>query len=67
MVANDLLGQRTAGQIGDAWSKLLREWLPASGLQLDARPMFEHYPEDSTYDPKTGIFTCDIAIPVAPL
>jgi AraC family transcriptional regulator len=59
--------QGTAGQIGGVWNKLLREWLPASGLQLDARPFFEYYPTDSTYDPKTGIFTCDIAISVAPL
>jgi AraC family transcriptional regulator len=59
--------QGTAGQIGGVWNKLLREWLPASGLQLDARPFFEYYPTDSTYDPKMGIFTCDIAIPVAPL
>jgi AraC family transcriptional regulator len=57
----------TAGQIGGAWNQLLREWLPASGLQLDARPFFEYYAPDAAYDPKTGIFTCDLAIPVAPL
>lgn len=53
--------------IGDAWTALLRDWLPASGLQLDARPMFEHYPTDSTYDPATGVFSCEICIPVMPL
>jgi len=57
----------TAGQIGDAWDQLLREWLAASGLQLDARPFFEHYSKESVFDPKTGCFTCELCIPVAPL
>ncbi len=57
----------TNPQIGDAWSALLRDWLPASGLQLDARPCFEHYPVGATYDAKTGKFACDICIPVVPL
>jgi AraC family transcriptional regulator len=34
-------------------------------MQLDARPFFEYYPTDASFDPKTGVFTCDIAIPVA--
>jgi AraC family transcriptional regulator len=50
-----------------AWDAMLREWLPNSGLQLDARPFFEFYPPDSRYDPKTGVFTCDICIPVKKL
>jgi AraC family transcriptional regulator len=41
--------------------------LPNSGMQLDARPFLEYYPTDGTFDPKTGVFSCDIAIPVAPL
>lgn len=53
--------------IGAVWDQLLRAWLPDSGLQLDARPFFEYYPTDSTYDPATGIFTCDIAVPVVPV
>ena len=57
----------TVEQIGDAWAALLRDWLPASGLQLDARPCFEHYPKGSSFDPKTGVFDCEICIPVAPL
>ena len=31
-------------------------WLPTSGLQLDARPMLEHYPIDAKFDPNTGVF-----------
>ena len=50
-----------------AWDALLRDWLPKSGLQLDSRPFFEHYPVDGSYDPKTGRFSCDICVPVAPL
>ena len=57
----------TVAQVGEAWTALLRDWLPSSGLQLDARPSFEYYPKDSTYDPKTGVFACEICIPVAPL
>jgi AraC family transcriptional regulator len=54
-------------QIGGVWDSMLREWLPNSGMQLDARPFLEYYSTDASFDPKTGVFTCDIAIPVAPL
>lgn len=57
----------TALEIGSAWDQLLREWLPSSGLQLDARPFIEHYSRDSTFDPADGTFTCELAVPVAPL
>jgi len=57
----------TSAEIGAAWDALLRDWLPGSGLQLDARPFFEHYPVDGSFDPKTGRFTCNILVPVAPL
>ena len=50
-----------------AWDSLLRDWLPASGLQLDARPTFEHYAPDMRHDAATGAFECDITIPVMPL
>jgi AraC family transcriptional regulator len=54
----------TGAEIGEAWSALMRDWLPASGLQLDARPCFEYYPTDAKYDPNTGVFSCEICIPV---
>jgi AraC family transcriptional regulator len=57
----------TVEQVSAAWEAMLRDWLPKSGMQLDARPFFEYYPTDSSFDSQTGIFTCDIAIPVAPL
>lgn len=57
----------TVEQVGKAWSALLRDWLPASGLQLDGRPCFEYYPKGAAYDCETGQFECEICIPVAPL
>jgi AraC family transcriptional regulator len=57
----------TAGEIEEAWTSMLRDWLPASGLKLDGRPMFEYYPQDSSFDPATGVFDCKLCIPVVPL
>jgi AraC family transcriptional regulator len=57
----------TVEAIGDTWAALLRDWLPASGMQLDSRPFFEYYSRDSTFDPRTGEFTCELCIPVAAL
>jgi AraC family transcriptional regulator len=57
----------TSEEVSQTWERILREWLPASGYQLDARPFFEYYPVDATYDPKTGAFSCEICIPIARL
>lgn len=57
----------TSEQINAAWRHLLRDWLGGSGLQLDARPCFEHYPIDARYDSASGAFSCNIVVPVAPL
>ena len=57
----------TGADIPAAWQSMLRDWLPQSGLQLDSRPFFESYPVDSRYDPRSGVFTCDICIPVETL
>ena len=54
-------------QVGQAWENLLRDWLPASGYQLDARPCFEYYPKGVSANCKVGEFRCDICVPVAPL
>ena len=53
--------------IGEAWTALLRDWLPSSGLQLDNRPMFEYQPPDGRYDASTGTISCEVCIPIAPL
>ena len=57
----------TNDQIEAAWQHLLRDWLPSSGLQLDNRPMLEHYPQGSRFDPQTGVFTSQLCIPVSNL
>lgn len=57
----------TVPQLALAWTELLRDWLPASGMQLDGRPVFEHMPPDTHYDPVTGVFRCELCIPVKPL
>jgi len=57
----------TDNEVGEAWAWLLRDWLPESGMQLDSRPFFEHYPVSAGYDQKTGQFECEICIPVTPL
>jgi AraC family transcriptional regulator len=55
----------TSDEIGAAWSALLRDWLPGSGLQLDNRPCFEYYPPGASWDPVSRVFDCEICIPVA--
>jgi AraC family transcriptional regulator len=57
----------TDKQIGEAWDWLLRDWLPGSGMQLDSRPFFEHYPIDASFDQKTGEFESEICVPITPL
>lgn len=54
-------------KVVEAWNALLRDWLPSSGLQLDARPCFEYYPVDADCEPDSGAFSCELCIPVAPL
>ena len=57
----------TAATIGDAWMSMCRDWLPSSGFQYDARPAFEYFSKQSTRDPVTGVFDCELCIPVCPL
>ena len=57
----------TDKEVGEAWAWLLRDWLPESGMQLDSRPFFEHYPVSAGYDQTTGQFESEICIPVTPL
>ena len=57
----------TAMEIGRAWDRLLCDWLPDSGLQLESRPCFEYYPANITFDESSGVFECDICLPVAEL
>lgn len=54
-------------EINDAWTRLMRDWLPSSGFQFDNRPAFEYYAPAMAFDAKTLAFECDICIPIAPL
>ena len=56
-----------ARKIVATWTAILRYCLPSSGMQLDARPFFEYYPQDARYDPQTGVFEADLCIPVTAL
>lgn len=57
----------TDKEVGEAWDWLVRDWLAGSGMQLDSRPFFEHYPVDAAFDQKTGDFECELCIPITPL
>ncbi|MCU4174694.1 AraC family transcriptional regulator [Carboxylicivirga sp. N1Y90] len=52
-----------ATQFAEAWQWVYSSWMPASGYQPDDKPCFEMYNEE----PKNGIFTVDICVPVKPL
>lgn len=47
----------------EAWQWVYGEWFPNSGYQPDDKPCFELYPEE----PKDGVYTVDICVPVKPL
>jgi len=57
----------TSAEVDAAWQRLLRDWLPASGLQVDSRPFIEHYPPEARFDPATGVFNCTLCLPVTAL
>lgn len=54
----------TASQLREAWVALVRDWLPFSGLQIDARPCIEYFPQAAVRDYEAGEFECDICLPV---
>jgi AraC family transcriptional regulator len=58
----------TPYNIGEAWTQLYGQWLPASGYQPDNfSPPYELYGDQSEADPKTGVFVCLLCAPVKPL
>ena len=52
--------------IGAAWQWMFREWLPANGLERDARPCYERYGGDMEELSEDGVLACEICIPVTP-
>lgn len=53
--------------IGNAWTEFFADWLPKSGFQCDDRPYFEYYPASGKYNQETGVFNCDLCIPIRAL
>ena len=56
----------TAHDIQGAWDRVFATWLPDSGYQPDDRPCVEVY-QGSSFDEKTGIFRCELCLPVKAL
>ncbi len=54
----------TSEQVHDGWARLMREWLPDSGYQVDDRLSIEVYDKDFVMDEATGVFPCALCLPV---
>lgn len=57
----------TPAELALAKIRLRDEWLPRQRRRLDGRPILELVPIDPDYDPLTGAFSCDFALPARPL
>jgi AraC family transcriptional regulator len=55
----------TAVEIGPAWRAFVVAVLSDSANRADPqRPTFEHYPRGAYVDPKTGVFGCELCLPL---
>jgi len=53
----------TGAQIGTAWDAFIGE--ACVDQQPDgSRPPFEHYPRGALFDVRTGVFACELCLPV---
>jgi AraC family transcriptional regulator len=53
----------TSAEIGAAWGAFVGG-CAARGVPMDkTRPPFEHYPRGASFEPKTGVFTCELCLP----
>jgi AraC family transcriptional regulator len=55
-------GPRT--HLGAAWDALFVE-CRATHVRDDSRPPFEHYPRGAHFDARTGVFACELCLPVS--
>jgi len=55
----------TGAEIGAAWGAFFVAALadPANRMDIQ-RPPFEHYPRGALYDAKTGMFSCELCLPL---
>jgi AraC family transcriptional regulator len=52
--------------IGPAWSAFTAQFLAAPLNRIDqSRPPLEHMPRGAFHDPRTGVFGCQLCLPVA--
>ena len=54
----------TAVQIGAAWGAFMNECAARSFAIDTTRAPFEHYPRGASLDPKTGVFACELYLPL---
>jgi AraC family transcriptional regulator len=55
----------TGMQIGDAWGAFIAQALADPAHRLDdSRPPFEHYPRGAVFDVRTGVFACELCLPL---
>jgi AraC family transcriptional regulator len=57
----------TAHEIGAAWDGVFAAWLPGSAWQPDDRPCYEAYRGNPMVNARTGVFRCQLCLPVRPL
>jgi AraC family transcriptional regulator len=53
-----------SSEIGAAWGAFVGEFRAGGHRVDDARPPFEHYPRGAHYDARTGVFACELCLPV---
>jgi AraC family transcriptional regulator len=54
----------TGAQIGSAWSEF-GHTLSGTADRIDSqRHPFEHYPRGATYDVRSGVFACELCLPL---
>jgi AraC family transcriptional regulator len=55
----------TGADIGAAWDVFAAAVRENPALRLDPkRPPFEHYPRGAVFDTKTGVFNCELCLPL---
>jgi AraC family transcriptional regulator len=55
----------TGAEIGAAWAAFVAATLADAPNKLDEqRHPFEHYPRGAVFDAKTGVFACELCIPL---
>jgi len=55
----------SSAEIGEAWGRFRGAVLANPGMQMDERRCpLEHYPRGASYDIRTGVFTCELCLPL---